>query len=98
MNRNGIYPLTAFASGTNLPSSHPRALSPEVAESVKSETPEPVDNETRKVLNMTCQVRKIDESDIMMVNTRLLGKKKLIISFSGQFFHKLMRQGGFIFY
>ena len=28
----------------------------------------------------------------------LLGQKKLIISFSGQFFQKLMRQGGFIFY
>ena len=27
-----------------------------------------------------------------------LGQKKLIISFSGQFFQKLMRQGGFIFY
>ena len=27
-----------------------------------------------------------------------LGKKKIIISFSGQFFQKLMRQGGFIFY
>ena len=26
------------------------------------------------------------------------GQKKLIISFSGQFFQKLMRQGGFIFY
>ena len=26
-----------------------------------------------------------------------LGQKKLIISFSGQFFQKLLRQGGFIF-
>ena len=26
------------------------------------------------------------------------GQKKVIISFSGQFFQKLMRQGGFIFY
>ena len=29
---------------------------------------------------------------------RPLGQKKLIISFSGQFFQKIMRQGGFIFY
>ena len=27
-----------------------------------------------------------------------LRQKKLIISFSGQFFQKLMRQGGFIFF
>ena len=29
---------------------------------------------------------------------RCLGQKELIISFSGQFFQKLLRQGGFILY
>ena len=53
--RNGIYPLTAFAIEPP-PTSRPRAISPEVAESVKSETPEPYDVETRMIVSMTCHV------------------------------------------
>jgi len=59
--RNGIYPLTAFAPLTNLTNNRPRAVSPELAESVKSDTPEPLDTEPRMVINMTCQVTKPTE-------------------------------------
>uniref|UniRef100_A0A182U827 Protein kinase domain-containing protein n=1 Tax=Anopheles melas TaxID=34690 RepID=A0A182U827_9DIPT len=55
----GIYPLTAF-SAQKAPSSRPRALSPETAESVKSATPEPLDIETRRVVNMICSVKPRD--------------------------------------
>uniref|UniRef100_A0A182WT13 Protein kinase domain-containing protein n=1 Tax=Anopheles quadriannulatus TaxID=34691 RepID=A0A182WT13_ANOQN len=55
----GIYPLTAF-SAQKPPSSRPRALSPETAESVKSATPEPLDIETRRVVNMICSVKPRD--------------------------------------
>ncbi|XP_043269407.1 nuclear receptor-binding protein homolog [Venturia canescens] len=57
----GIYPLTAF-----IPKSPPpvrtRAISPEVTESVKSVTPEPVDVESRRVVNMMCNVKPREES------------------------------------
>ncbi|CAE1314307.1 NRBP [Acanthosepion pharaonis] len=59
--RNGIYPLTAFAL-PHPPPSRPRAITPELAESVKSETPEPIDVETRMVTNMACQMKKTDEN------------------------------------
>ena len=59
--RNGIYPLTAFAPLTNLTNNRPRAVSPELAESVKSDTPEPLDTEPRMVIQMTCQVTKPTE-------------------------------------
>ncbi|KAK2163888.1 hypothetical protein NP493_1442g00026 [Ridgeia piscesae] len=59
--KNGIYPLTAFAPLTNLTNNRPRAVSPELAESVKSDTPEPLDTEPRMVINMTCQVTKPTE-------------------------------------
>lgn len=54
--RYGIYPLTAF-SAREPPPPRPRAISPETAESVKSVTPEPLDVETRKVVNMMCNVK-----------------------------------------
>ncbi|XP_076463083.1 nuclear receptor-binding protein-like isoform X2 [Babylonia areolata] len=53
--KNGIYPLTAFAMIT--PPSRPRAITPELAESVKSETPEPYDVETRRVTTVSCQIQ-----------------------------------------
>ncbi|XP_040168506.1 nuclear receptor-binding protein isoform X1 [Anopheles arabiensis] len=55
----GIYPLTAF-SAQKPPLTRPRALSPETAESVKSATPEPLDIETRRVVNMICSVKPRD--------------------------------------
>ncbi|KAK6180157.1 hypothetical protein SNE40_012356 [Patella caerulea] len=59
--KNGIHPLTAFAM-PRPPPSRPRAITPELAESVKSETPEPIDIETRMVTSMSCSVRKGEDS------------------------------------
>uniref|UniRef100_A0A6B2EI35 Nuclear receptor-binding protein homolog n=1 Tax=Phlebotomus kandelakii TaxID=1109342 RepID=A0A6B2EI35_9DIPT len=64
--RYGIYPLTAFAA-RQPPPPRPRAISPEPTESVKSVTPEPLDVETRKVVNMMCSVKPREDScDLMM--------------------------------
>ncbi|KAG5900512.1 hypothetical protein JTB14_010922 [Gonioctena quinquepunctata] len=59
--RNGIYPLTAFGA-KQPPPARSRAISPEMAESVKSVTPEPTDVETRKIINMMCDVKSKEES------------------------------------
>ena len=57
--RNGIYPLTAYAMPH--PPSRPRAKTPEMKESVKSETPEQMDMETRLVTSMSCCIKKPEE-------------------------------------
>lgn len=68
--RNGIYPLTAF--GTKQPPLvRSRAISPERAESVKSVTPEPMDVETRKIINMMCDVKPKEDSCEMLVRSFL---------------------------
>ncbi|KAJ8918608.1 hypothetical protein NQ315_013114 [Exocentrus adspersus] len=59
--KNGIYPLTAFGA-KQPPPPRSRAISPEMAESVKSVTPEPTDIETRKIINMMCDVKSKEES------------------------------------
>lgn len=63
----GVYPLTALG-GKKPPHFRSRAASPERADSVKSATPEPVDIESRRIVNMMCTVKKIkeDSSDISM--------------------------------
>ncbi|KNC30189.1 hypothetical protein FF38_00832 [Lucilia cuprina] len=63
----GVYPLTSF-SGKKPPHFRSRAASPERADSVKSATPEPVDIESRRIVNMMCSVKKLKEgsSDILM--------------------------------
>ncbi|CAL1538626.1 unnamed protein product [Lymnaea stagnalis] len=59
--KNGIYPLTAF--GLSYPQvTRTRAASPELAESVKSETPEPYDIETRMIVSMTCHITRIEDN------------------------------------
>lgn len=68
--RYGIYPLTAF-SAQKPPATRPRAISPETAESVKSATPEPLDIETRKVVNMICSVKPREENCELFVSTLL---------------------------
>jgi nuclear receptor-binding protein len=50
------------------PATRQRAVSPEIAESVKSETPEPVDIETRFVIHMIAGVEKIEGSTSLQVN------------------------------
>lgn len=65
--RNGIYPLTAFGA-KQPPPPRSRAISPEMAESVKSVTPEPTDVETRKIINMVCDVKSKEESCDLLVS------------------------------
>lgn len=65
--RYGIYPLTAFAA-KEPPLTRPRAISPETAESIKSVTPEPIDIETRKVVNMMCNVKPRDDGCDLLVS------------------------------
>lgn len=67
----GIYPLTAFAT-TRTASVRIRALSPDTAESVKSTTPEPVDVESREVVNMMCSVKPRDPASADYMMTLLL--------------------------
>uniref|UniRef100_A0A6M2DD81 Nuclear receptor-binding protein homolog n=1 Tax=Xenopsylla cheopis TaxID=163159 RepID=A0A6M2DD81_XENCH len=65
--RYGIYPLTAFISRTPPPQQRGRAISPEAADSVKSVTPEPLDVEMRRIVNMMCNVKpKEDGCDLLM--------------------------------
>lgn len=59
--RNGIYPLTAFAM-SHQPIVRQRATSPEVSESVQSASPEQFDPETRRIINMMCNIKQQDES------------------------------------
>ncbi|KAG4077085.1 hypothetical protein HA402_016072 [Bradysia odoriphaga] len=66
----GIYPLTAFGA-KRPPLSRPRAISPETAESVKSVTPEPIDVESRKVVNMMCSVKPRDDGAELLMTILL---------------------------
>lgn len=68
--KNGIYPLTALSMNYT-PASRPRAISPEVAESVKSETPEPYDVEARKIVDMTCHVTRIEDNPHAQLTLRM---------------------------
>lgn len=54
--RYGIYPLTAFSLNQQ-PPSRPRAISPEAVAPVAAESPEATDVETRKVINMMCNIK-----------------------------------------
>uniref|UniRef100_A0A023F5B9 Nuclear receptor-binding protein homolog n=1 Tax=Triatoma infestans TaxID=30076 RepID=A0A023F5B9_TRIIF len=59
----GIYPLTAYKQRP----AKPRPATPEMTESVKSASPEPVDVEARRVVNMMCNVKPKEQScDLMM--------------------------------
>lgn len=64
--KDGIYPLTAYPI-KKLPPSRSRAISPETFESIKSVTPEPIDIETREIVNMMCSIKpRDDEDDLLM--------------------------------
>lgn len=72
--RNGIYPLTAFGA-KQPPPARSRAISPEMAVSEKSVTPEPMDVEARKIVTMICLKKRVDvkttkeENEETTVNT-----------------------------
>lgn len=61
MTRNGVFPLTYFAPLVYPPPARARAVSPELAESVKSISPEPSDTEKRHVVQMQCSLRRDPE-------------------------------------
>lgn len=58
--RFGIYPLTCFELPEPAVPPRPQASSPEVVDSVKSCSPEPIDTESRRVINMMCNVKPND--------------------------------------
>lgn len=67
----GIYPLTAFSAKQPPPTPRPRAISPETAESVKSASPEPLDIESRRVVNMICSVKPIENCNELLMTILL---------------------------
>uniref|UniRef100_A0A669DW75 Nuclear receptor-binding protein n=1 Tax=Oreochromis niloticus TaxID=8128 RepID=A0A669DW75_ORENI len=59
--KNGIYPLTAFGVPCPQQPQQEAVKSPIVPPSVKTPTPEPAELETRKVLQMQCNIEPVDE-------------------------------------
>ncbi|XP_064784588.1 nuclear receptor-binding protein-like [Oncorhynchus masou masou] len=59
--RNGIYPLTAFGLPSHQQPQQSPVKSPIVTPSVKSPTPEPAELETRKVVQMQCNIEPVEE-------------------------------------
>lgn len=55
-------------------------MSPEVTESVKSVTPEPLDIEARRVVNMMCNVKPKDESCELLVSHKIRFDKRELTS------------------
>ncbi|GCC36621.1 hypothetical protein chiPu_0015116 [Chiloscyllium punctatum] len=59
--RNGIYPLTAFGMPMPQQPQQETVTSPIIPPSVKTPTPEPAELETRKVVQMHCNIEPVDE-------------------------------------
>jgi len=76
--KNGVYPLTAFSVMHHVTTTRPRAISPDVAESVKCETPEPAYSETRYVTSMNCNIRDLkDEEHSLQMTLQLRMNDKM---------------------
>uniref|UniRef100_A0AC11BAT8 Nuclear receptor binding protein 2 n=1 Tax=Ovis aries TaxID=9940 RepID=A0AC11BAT8_SHEEP len=59
--RNGIYPLMNFAAARPLGLPRVLAPAPEEAPKAKTPTPEPFDSETRKVIQMQCNLERSED-------------------------------------
>ncbi|XP_052390926.1 nuclear receptor-binding protein isoform X1 [Carassius gibelio] len=59
--RNGIYPMTAFGMPCPQQPQQEAVKSPIVPPSVKTPTPEPAELETRKVVQMQCNIEPVEE-------------------------------------
>lgn len=59
--RNGIYPLTAYAD-THAPVIQRRTSSPDMVDSAKSTSPEAPEMETRRIVNMMCNIKPQEDS------------------------------------
>ncbi|KAM6979854.1 nuclear receptor-binding protein-like [Aplochiton taeniatus] len=59
--RNGIYPLTGYGLPVPQPPQTEAVKSPVETPSVKSPTPEPAELETRKVVQMQCNIEPVEE-------------------------------------
>ncbi|XP_013773378.1 nuclear receptor-binding protein-like [Limulus polyphemus] len=70
--RDGIYPLTAFAM-MHTPTVKTRPVSPEVREVTKSSSPEYSDVETRRIVNMICNIKpqETGQNLVMMIVLRM---------------------------
>ncbi|KAK2145222.1 hypothetical protein LSH36_694g01079 [Paralvinella palmiformis] len=60
--KNGVYPLTAFATIAANQQNRPSAKSPEILEAEKANTPEMTEVETRAAVAMDCTVKKLETS------------------------------------
>lgn len=69
----GIYPLTSYKA-KKPPLIRPRAISPEQSDSAKSGTPEPFEIESRKVVNMMCNLKPKEHSNELMILLRMNDK------------------------
>lgn len=64
--KDGIYPLTIYPI-KKIPPSRSRAISPASGDPNKVGTPEPLDIETREIVNMMCSIKpREDEDDLLM--------------------------------
>ncbi|XP_054721933.1 nuclear receptor-binding protein-like [Uloborus diversus] len=59
--RNGIYPLTSYAA-THCPVVQERTNTPDMSDSMKSTSPEVQEMETRRIINIMCNIKPQDDS------------------------------------
>ncbi|KAL4605025.1 nuclear receptor-binding protein 2-like isoform X1 [Arapaima gigas] len=76
--KNGIYPLMNFASARPHPIPRTLSLSQENVETVKTPTPEPQEVETRKVVQMQCNMESNEEGTKTHLSLLLKMDDKLI--------------------
>ncbi|XP_035214678.1 nuclear receptor-binding protein-like [Stegodyphus dumicola] len=68
--RNGIYPLTSYAA-THRPVIQQRTSSPEMSDSMKLKSPEAYELETRRIINIMCNIKPQEESQNLMMTVLL---------------------------